>query len=148
MGIRVAVSAIALGMALVGGAATAPAVAAPAAPGQSSHTKDGKQCPVKQIKKVWYGGTSKKCPNLPDELDHLFYPGKQFSTALESKYLERVVFIQLRLFDRGHKAIVVDGHYGNQTRKIVKNYQRKHDLFVDGKVGKQTWKSLFGLGEA
>ncbi len=73
---------------------------------------------------------------------------KQFSTALEDTYLERVVFIQLRLFDLGHKAIVVDGHYGNQTRKIVKNYQRKHSLIVDGTVGKQTWKSLFGLGEA
>src|SRR5689334_8125308 len=51
MGIRVAVSALALGMTLVGGVATMEASAAPA------HTKDGKECPVKEVKKVWYGGT-------------------------------------------------------------------------------------------
>ena len=145
MRVQVGVCGIALGMALATGAATVQAVAAPAV---SAHTVNGKQCPVKEIKKVWYGGTSKQCPNLPDELDHLFYPGHQFTTALAGKYREKVVFIQLRLHDLGHKAIVVDGHYGNQTRKIVKNYQRKHGLVVDGKVGLQTWKSLFGLGEA
>jgi hypothetical protein len=145
MRVRVGVCAIALGMACATGAATVEAVAAPAV---SAHTVTGKQCPVSEIKKVWYGGTSSKCPNLPDELDHLFYPGHQFTTALAQKYRERVVFIQLRLHDLGHRAIVVDGHYGNQTRRIVKNYQRKHGLVVDGKVGLQTWKSLFGLGKA
>jgi peptidoglycan hydrolase-like protein with peptidoglycan-binding domain len=142
---RVGVCAVALGLTVAVGGATVEAAAAPAV---GSHTATGKQCPVKEIKKVWYGGTSTMCPNLPDELDHLFYPGHQFTTALAHKYRERVVFIQLRLHDRGHRAIVVDGHYGKQTRTIVKRYQRKHGLVVDGKVGLQTWKSLFGLGRA
>jgi peptidoglycan hydrolase-like protein with peptidoglycan-binding domain len=127
------------------GVLTGDAVAAPAV---SAHTPSGKQCPVKEIKKVWYGGKSTVCPGLPDELDHLFYPGHQFTTALAHRYRERVVFIQLRLHDRGHTRIVVDGFYGDQTRRILKHYQRRHGLVVDGRVGLQTWKSLFGLGEA
>jgi hypothetical protein len=140
MRVRVGVCAIALGMSLVTGAATVE----PA----SAHTVTGKQCPVKEIKKVWYGGTSSVCPGLPDELDHLFYPGHQFTTALADKYRERVVFIQLRLKDLGFTPIVIDGHYGTQTKSVVKRYQRRKHLVVDGKVGLQTWKSLFGLGRA
>ena len=144
---RVALASLALTLALGTGASTMEAAAAPAAPGVTTQVA-GKQCPVGEIKKVWYGGESTKCPDLRDRLDHLFYPGRQFSTALRDSYRENVVFIQLRLFDKGHKRIVVDGYYGNLTRRVVKNYQRRHDLVVDGKVGLQTWKSLFGLGRA
>jgi murein L,D-transpeptidase YcbB/YkuD len=143
----VALSALALSLALATGGSIMEAAAAPAAPGVSTQVA-GKQCPVKEIKKVWYGGESTKCPNLRDRLDHLFYPGRQFSTALRDSYRENVVFIQLRLFDTGHQRIVVDGYYGDLTRRVVKNYQRRHGLVVDGKVGLQTWKSLFGLGRA
>jgi hypothetical protein len=136
----------ALGLALVLGGGTA-VTAAPATT-SSQGTATAKQCPVKEIKKVWYGGTSKKCPNLPDQLDHLFYPGFQFTTAFKDKYLERTVFIQLRLKDEGFKPITIDGKYGNQTKNVVKRYQKAKHLTVDGKVGKQTWKALFGLGPA
>ncbi len=144
---RVGMSAMALGLSLLGGAVVEfpAATAAPAAP---THTKSGKQCPAKQVKKVWRGGTSKQCPNLPDELDHLFYQGPQYTTALRRKYRERTLFIQLRLHDLGYGPIVRDGYYGTQTKDVVKRYQRRQGLVVDGKVGLQTWKSLFGLGRA
>lgn len=138
-------SSVAIGLVLgLGGLAVGEAAAAPA----SAPTAQAKQCPVKEIKKVWYGGTSKKCPNLPDQLDHLFYPGKPSTTKLRSTYRERTVFIQLRLHDLNYSPLVIDGKYGSQTARTVKRYQRNHHLPVNGKVGLMTWKQLFGLGRA
>lgn len=150
MRIRRGISGLALGLALATGTTGTTAAPAAAVPGamDGSTLIAGNQCPVKEIKKVWYGGESTRCPDLRDRLDHLFYPRKRFTTALRSSYRENVVFIQLRLHDVGHERIVVDGYYGSLTRKVVKNYQRRNDLVVDGEVGLQTWKSLFGLGRA
>lgn len=139
---RRSVAAVIMGLTLVAGMGAVDGASA-----TPVHTKDGKECPVGEVKKVWYGGTSKKCPNLPDELDHLFYTS-QFTTALAHKYRERTAFIQLRLKDLGFTPIGIDGLYGNQTKSVVKRYQKKKHLTVDGKVGLQTWKSLFGLGKA
>lgn len=126
------------GGALVEGAAAAP-ITAPT-------TAQAKQCPVKEIKKVWYGGTSTRCPNMADQLDHLFYPGSPYSTKLKNTYRERTVFIQLRLHDLNYSPLVIDGKFGKQTADTVKRYQRNHDLTANGKVGLTTWKKLFGLG--
>ena len=108
------------------------------------------QCPAAEIKKVWYGGTSsvKACENMPDVLDHLFYPGHMLTKALSGTYRENVVFVQLRLRDLNYRPLAADGYYGNQTAGAVKRYQHNHSLIEDGKVGKQTWKALFGLGPA
>lgn len=107
-------------------------------------------CPAKEIRKIWDGGTStvKACEDIPDVLDHLFYPGHMFTTAMANTYSEQVVFIQLRLRDLHYSPLVIDGRYGSQTAGVVKRYQRNHHFIVDGKVGKQTWKGLFGLGPA
>jgi murein L,D-transpeptidase YcbB/YkuD len=108
------------------------------------------QCPAQEIRKVWDGGTStvKACENMADRLDHLFYPGSMLTTALNSVYKENVVFVQLRLRDLNYSPLAIDGYYGTQTAGAVKRYQKNHGLVVDGKVGKQTWKALFGLGPA
>jgi hypothetical protein len=137
-GVAVALTLV-LGGSAVGGAAAAQAAAA---------SSRAKQCPVKEIKKVWYGGTSTKCPNLPDELDHLFYPGSPYTTKLKNTYRERTVFIQLRLHDLHYGPLAIDGKFGEQTADTVKRYQRNHHLTVNGKVGLKTWKKLFGLGAA
>jgi murein L,D-transpeptidase YcbB/YkuD len=107
-------------------------------------------CPAKEIEKVWYGGTStvKACENMADRLDHLFYPGRMLTTAQAATYRENVVFVQLRLRDLAYRPLAVDGYYGDQTAGAVTRYQRNHGLVVDGKVGPQTWKELFGLGPA
>jgi peptidoglycan hydrolase-like protein with peptidoglycan-binding domain len=71
-----------------------------------------------------------------------------YTTALSHTYRANVVVIQLALRDRNYSPLAVDGYYGTQTRNAVKRYQRNHHLVVDGKVGLQTWRSLFGLGAA
>lgn len=119
------------------------AAAAPSAPA-------GAHCPVSQIAKVWYGGTQDPetymaCGDLAEQIEHLYYPGTMLSTSLASYYREDVVFVQLRLRDLNYRPLAVDGRYGSQTAGAVKRYQRNHGLVVDGKVGPQTWRALFGL---
>jgi hypothetical protein len=109
------------------------------------------RCPVDEIVVGWYGGppvSHPVCPDMADYLDHLFYPGSMYTTALSHTYRANVVVIQLALRDRHYTPLAVDGHYGAQTAGAVKRYQRNHGLTVDGKVGLQTWRSLFGLGRA
>lgn len=44
----------------------------------------------------------------------------------------------------GKQTLTVDGDFGNKTYNAVKAYQKDRGLEVDGEVGKNTWKSLFG----
>lgn len=107
-------------------------------------------CPAREIQRIWDGGTStnQKCQYVPDQLDHLFYPGTMFTTSLAHTYKADVVVIQLRLRDLNYSPVAIDGHYGKQTAGAISRYQRNHGLLVDGKTGEQTWEGLFGLGPA
>jgi hypothetical protein len=42
----------------------------------------------------------------------------------------------------GGSPTVIDGVYGPQTAYAVRQFQRRHNLIVDGKVGPQTWRAL------
>jgi peptidoglycan hydrolase-like protein with peptidoglycan-binding domain len=57
-----------------------------------------------------------------------------------------VVFIQLKLRDLGYPT-AIDGKFGPQTAAVVRKFQSRRGFVVDGEVGLQTWKGLFGLGE-
>lgn len=58
---------------------------------------------------------------------------------------EEVCRVQARLRALGHAIDVVPGcPYGNQTETAVRAFQRQRNLEVDGKVGRDTWKALFG----
>lgn len=110
-------------------------------------------CPASQMTKVWYGGAQDSwsfdhCGDLADRYDHLFYPGRMLTRASAGQYDESVVVAQLRLRDLNYRPLAVDGDYGPQTAAAVARYQRNHGLIVDGKVGPQTWRELFGLGPA
>lgn len=120
------------------------AVAAPA--GATSHGA----CPATEITAIWYGGESDdgRCDFIPDYLDHLFYSDPMLTTAQRNTYQVRAVVVQLRLRDLGYRPVAVDGKYGPQTAGAVTRLQENRGLYVDGKVGVQTWKSLFGLGRA
>jgi hypothetical protein len=56
-------------------------------------------------------------------------------------YREDVRAIQQRLANLGYP-IIVDGQFGYQTNHMVKDYQLKHGLLVDGVVGPQTRAGL------
>jgi N-acetylmuramoyl-L-alanine amidase len=49
--------------------------------------------------------------------------------------------LQAILYCRGYE-IAVDGDFGDNTEKAVKQYQKAKDLTVDGVAGKNTFKSL------
>ncbi len=114
---------------------------------------EGTLCPVTQMEKVW-GGTEQdawtleQCGDLAARYDHLFHPGEMLTRALDGSYVENVVIVQLRLRDLKYRPMVVDGSFGPQTEAAVTRYQRDRRLVVDGKVGEQAWRALFGLGPA
>lgn len=49
---------------------------------------------------------------------------------------------QQRLRDRGY-IITPDGLWGEQTRRVVDSFQRRHGLVVDGLVGVLTWRAAW-----
>ncbi len=57
-----------------------------------------------------------------------------------------VTVLQRRLAAAGFSPGPVDGDFGPQTRAAVLQFQRAQGLAVDGKVGDQTWSSLFKDG--
>lgn len=58
-----------------------------------------------------------------------------------SKNIVAVKQIQLALRGAGHE-VLVDGGFGGVTETAVKDFQRRHGLGVDGKVGPQTGAAL------
>ena len=52
-----------------------------------------------------------------------------------------VTELQKRLNENGYD-LAVDGQFGKETQKAVRDYQKKKGLVVDGIVGKNTWASL------
>lgn len=51
--------------------------------------------------------------------------------------------IQVRLKDLEYYKGPIDGNFGGDTERAVKAYQRSKGLIVDGKVGPETWASVF-----
>jgi N-acetylmuramoyl-L-alanine amidase CwlA len=52
--------------------------------------------------------------------------------------------LQATLYCLGYTAVgKIDGIFGSTTEKVVKHFQSKNKLKVDGQVGKQTWEALF-----
>ena len=60
---------------------------------------------------------------------------------------ETVRAAQLILIGRGYTcgSYGADGDFGNATYSAVCNFQRTHDLEVDGIIGAQTWAALLGV---
>nr|WP_131767069.1 peptidoglycan-binding protein [Candidatus Protofrankia californiensis] len=73
--------------------------------------------------------------------------GGQSGVAIRngSRLRTEVVRIQRRLADLGY-SLAVDGKFGPQTTRVVKEYQRQHVLAVDGIVGARTHARLFPCG--
>lgn len=58
-----------------------------------------------------------------------------------------VTELQERLNREGY-SLTVDGEFGKETQKAVRDYQKKKGLVVDGIVGKNTWESLLSAPSA
>ncbi len=76
------------------------------------------------------------------------YPGTV--TKRGTRASARVRKIQERLADLGYKnssgtrPLLADGDFGAATLNAVKQFQSDSELIVDGIVGANTWKALFG----
>lgn len=57
---------------------------------------------------------------------------------------EEVTKIQSELKERGYFTVEATGHFGSITEEAVKRFQADNDLTVDGIVGPDTGKALFG----
>ena len=64
-----------------------------------------------------------------------------YANVQYGSYGSTVSTLQKKLNENGYD-LAVDGSFGKETRKAVKDYQKKHGLAVDGIVGKNTWNSL------
>jgi hypothetical protein len=73
------------------------------------------------------------------------YPGSPMSTRIRATWSADVEWVQVTLTELGYWWVVVDGHFGPQTARAVRDFQRAQGLYVDGVVGPQTWTSLAAL---
>lgn len=78
---------------------------------------------------------------------------KKLVYSKKKKVVKCVKYMQEILYKAGHyksgdKKTVVDGWYGKETVKAVKDFQKKHKkdykLKVTGKVNKNTWIAMYG----
>jgi peptidoglycan hydrolase-like protein with peptidoglycan-binding domain len=83
-------------------------------------------------------------PSAPVQGTGPAWPGTSLSTSLSSAYRGDVALVQRRLNTLGYGPLAVDGDYGSITAGVVREYQADYGLIVDGVVGPQTWRSLFG----
>ena len=65
------------------------------------------------------------------------YPGKALVLGSRGRDVEA---LQRAL---GFTGGAIDGRFGLNTQKAVKNYQSRHNLAVDGSVGPATWNTIF-----
>lgn len=57
-------------------------------------------------------------------------------------YSENTKWVQWALNNKGNYGLKVDGYFGDLTLEVVKDFQKKNGLVVDGKVGQKTRKAL------
>lgn len=70
------------------------------------------------------------------------YPGYELNISRRQTYDSNVVWVQEALQRYGLYYVVVDGHFGPQTRGAVRSFQSARGLYVDGRVGRRTWAEL------
>lgn len=119
--------------------------------GQNPHTK---HCHVSILASArddgsawgWHSPSGTPLPRSGDDpapprpvLDGGVFPGTSLQRGSRGAVVTRV---QSRLVKLGW-AMPVDGIFGDTTDRLVRGFQRRHDLDVDGIVGRKTWRALF-----
>jgi len=117
------------------------AVLAPAAPAAAAQTAGSKVTVCHFAKQPLDPAT----PNPRYPFSFLLSTAVQDSTNRQVRKAVRsvqLVLSRIGIRDSAGRQLVVDGSYGPQTASAVRRFQERENLFVDGKVGKQTWKRL------
>lgn len=73
---------------------------------------------------------------------------KRGAAADDYNYDRTVASIQMNLNDLGYDAGRVDGRIGPKTREAIRNFQRDHGLFVDGRATPELADRLRHYGES
>jgi len=87
------------------------------------------------------GEPSDSSDNNPEGDAIASYPGSPIGPSQQARDVVRVV--QQRLVDLG-AVLSVDGVFGPQTDRAVRDFQRERRLVVTGTVDQKTWIALFG----
>jgi hypothetical protein len=74
------------------------------------------------------------CPECTIKQDLLYFGSRS----------DKVIDVQIQLYDLGLYDGPIDGIFGRKTDKGVRQYQQNQHLKVDGIVGPKTWFALFG----
>jgi peptidoglycan hydrolase-like protein with peptidoglycan-binding domain len=105
---------------------------------------DGRDVPVR-IGVVNDDNTCATAPPVTD-LEHGFFGLYPFDTAKrwlwEGALGDDVKYLQSVIYHRAGGAIAIDGGFGMQTVRRVRDLQTLFGLTVDGKVGPQTWGAV------
>ncbi|WP_250280500.1 MULTISPECIES: peptidoglycan-binding protein [unclassified Frankia] len=109
----------------------AAAAAAKASPASMSTTRSS--APVPPVSGISY--ITRNCS----------LPASTATVRNGSKMRTEVAAVQRRLTGIGYP-LTVDGIFGPQTTRVVKEYQRRHGLAADGTVGARTYAQLFPCG--
>lgn len=84
--------------------------------------------------------TVAKDKDAPGPLDRRSFPGVVLQRGMRG---EQVLLAQQRL-RRLRWDVQPDGLFGEHTERIVRAFQKRHELHVDGTIGRRTWAALFG----
>jgi hypothetical protein len=71
------------------------------------------------------------------------YPGVPLSKTSGTDLEADVKALQQKLNTLGGECTVIDGIFGNETTRIVRQFQRTSGLPVTGTVNEETWNALF-----
>ncbi len=82
-------------------------------------------------------------PSAPQVTGSPDFSGTYLSTDLRGQERSDVALVQARLNDLGYGPIPTDGDYESAVASSVRQYQVDRGLFVDARIGPQTWGSLF-----
>lgn len=88
-----------------------------------------------------YSSPQRDCYTLESAASR--FSGNWLTLETRGQFTDEAIRLQDRLNWMGYGCIPEDGDYGPVTREAVMRFQRDFGLVVDGKVGSQTWETLF-----
>lgn len=79
---------------------------------------------------------------LAEDLEYKNNTEKKAKPDAVSKFPRGIIEVQKALKAAGFNPGSIDGKLGPKTKSAIRRFQKSHDLKVDAKVGRNTWKLL------